>query len=136
MDEQSKFGVVLVVDDEPYVLSSVSQMLARAGFAVLRAASGNEALRVGLEHREPIHLLLADVLMPDMSGPSLADRFAVQHPETQRLFMAGLPDHPEVLEGIIACGYAFLPKPFFPRVLVDKVREVLGSPARASAAPA
>jgi len=100
-------------------------MLERAGFGVLRAASGDEALRIGAGTNDPIDLLLADVVMPGLSGPSLAERFTGIHPETQWLFMAGLPDQPEVSERIARGGHAFLPKPFLPDALIRKVREVL-----------
>jgi len=102
-------------------------MLERSGFGVLRAASGDEALQIGAGRNDPIDLLLADVVMPGLSGPSLAERFTRLHPETQWLFMAGLPDQPEVSERIASRGHAFLPKPFLPDALIRKVREVLAA---------
>src|SRR5437667_11741429 len=87
---------ILAVDDEPFVLNIVCSVLRNAGFAVLRAASAAEALDVGAAYDGPIHLLVSDVIMPDLSGPSLAERFAELHPETECLFMAGLPDTPEI----------------------------------------
>ncbi len=129
--------VVLVVDDEPVVLNTVSKILARAGFLVLTASSGEQALRVGRDHGGPIDLILTDVIMPGLSGPRLAESFLESHPETQALFMAGLPDQPEVAEFVLARGQAFLPKPFVPGTLVSKVRELLTRPdGRASAAKA
>ena len=119
---------ILVVDDEPVVLSSVSGALQHFGFSVLRAASPDEALRVGASQAEAIDLMICDVLMPGPGGTGLAEKFRVLHPETRCLFMAGLPDHPEVLERVLRRGYAFLAKPFLPRQLVAKVREVLDGP--------
>ena len=119
-------SLILVVDDEPLVLRTVSLALQQAGFAVLRAASPCEALRLAVAHRSPIDLMVCDVLMPDMSGGRLADEFQLLHPETRYLFMAGLPDHPEVRDRILARGYPFLAKPFLPGQLVAKVRGVLG----------
>src|SRR5437763_6727709 len=119
--------VILVVDDEPFVLNIVCCVLENAGFTVLRAASAAEALALAGRHSEPIRLLLSDVVMPGLSGPSLALRFAQLHPETEFMFMAGLPDSPDVCDRILSCGRAFLPKPFVPRTLLDKVYEVLGS---------
>jgi len=118
--------VILVVDDEPFVLNIVCCVLENAGFTVLRAASVAEALALAGRHSEPIHLLLSDVVMPGLSGPSLADRFAQVHAETEFMFMAGLPDSPEVCDRILSRGRAFLPKPFVPRTLLQKVHEVLG----------
>lgn len=107
-----------------------------AGFHVLRAASAAEALRIGLTHSQPIPLMVCDVLMPGQSGPRMADEFTGFHPETRFLFMAGLPDHPEVREGIVRRGRAFIPKPFLPRELVARVREMTGgaAPLKAMAA--
>jgi DNA-binding NtrC family response regulator len=117
--------VLLVVDDEPFVLSVVCSILSHAGFAVLSARSAAEALEVGRAHPGPIRLLLADVIMPGLSGPSLADAFTELHPETELMFMAGLPNTPEICERVIARGLAFLPKPFAPKVLLSKIDEVL-----------
>jgi DNA-binding NtrC family response regulator len=122
--------VILVVDDEPFVLNIVSNILRNAGFEVLSAASADEALEIGRGYGQPIHLLLSDVIMPGLSGPSLADRFTEMHAETECMFMAGLPDTPEVCDRILRRGRAFLPKPFVPQTLVKKVHEVLAaSPA-------
>lgn len=118
--------MILVVDDEPVVLRAVSLALQQAGFPVLRAGSPSEALRLGVAHRSPIDLMVCDVLMAGMSGGRLAEEFRSLHPETQYLFMAGLPDHPEVRDHILARGYAFLAKPFLPKQLLAKVRSMLG----------
>jgi two-component system cell cycle sensor histidine kinase/response regulator CckA len=122
--------VILVVDDEPFVLSIVTNILRNAGFEVMPAASAEEALTIGRGYARPIHLLLSDVVMPGLSGPALADRFSDLHPETDCMFMAGLPDTPEVCDRILRRGRAFLPKPFVAQTLVKKVHEVLAaSPA-------
>lgn len=118
-------ATVLVVDDEPVVLNCVSNALVHGGFDVLRAASPADALRIAATHELPIHLILCDVVMPQMNGPLLADRLLEVHPEAECLFMAGLPDHPEVTYRVVGRGLAFLPKPFMPQELVAKVREVL-----------
>src|SRR4051812_7639565 len=107
--------LILVVDDEPFVLNIVSSILRKAGFRVLSAASPAEALEVGRMHPDPIRLLLSDVILPQMSGPELADLFTEGHPETECMFMAGLPDTSEVCERIIRLNRAFLPKPFIPK---------------------
>jgi two-component system, cell cycle sensor histidine kinase and response regulator CckA len=125
--------VILVVDDEPFVLNIVCCVLKSAGFTVLRAASPGEALVIGNDHSDPIRLLLSDVVMPGLTGPTLADRFAQIHPETEFLFMAGLPDSPEVCDRILSRGRAFLAKPFVPRTLLEKVGEVLGMDRAAAA---
>jgi len=140
MDTNSPPGhpeVVLVVDDEPIVLNLVCAVMEHAGFAVLRASSADEALQIGTVRRDSIALLLCDVMMPGKSGPSLADAFVLIHPETACLFMAGYPDSPEVVDHILGLGRAFLPKPFVPKTLIGKVREVLsGGSNHTMAAPA
>jgi two-component system, cell cycle sensor histidine kinase and response regulator CckA len=122
--------VIVVADDEPFVLNIVSCILRNAGFEVFPAASPREALEIARTYAAPIRLLLSDVIMPELSGPMLADEFTAIHPETECMFMAGLPDTPEVCERIIRRGRAFLPKPFVPSTLISKVQEVLAnSPA-------
>lgn len=121
-------AVILVVDDEPVVLRSVAGALHHAGFSVLTANSPHEALHIGITHAAAIDLMICDVLMPELTGPQLAEKFAFLHPETKLLFMAGLPDHPEVREFILAPRRAFLAKPFLPRDLVAKVNSLLTPP--------
>jgi len=125
-----KRRVILVVDDEPFVLNSVSAVLEFAGFRVLRASSGPEALYLASRHTSPIDLLLTDVRMPGLSGPSLAGRFAAMHPEARCLYMAGLPNHPDLPERVRRDRYSLLAKPFTPRVLLETVQHVLAPAAR------
>jgi len=129
-------AVMLVVDDEVCVLELCVAILERAGFDVLRAGSAEDALRIGAGHDQQIHLILCDVVMPEMSGPALADEFARLHPETRWLFMAGYPDSPEIIERVVARGRPFLAKPFMPQALVKKVREVLAGGGQTLAAQA
>ena len=125
---------ILVVDDEPFVLSCLTGILQLAGFTVLSAGSPEEALRIGISLETGIDLMICDVVMPRLPGPALADEFEVIHPETRWLFIAGLPDHPAVHEHIINRGRAFLAKPFFPRELLAKVNDVLSGTQRRSMA--
>jgi two-component system, cell cycle sensor histidine kinase and response regulator CckA len=118
--------VILVVDDDPFVLDTVCAMLVHSGFAALGADSAKTALTLARLRSAPIHLLLSDVLLPGMSGPDMAQRFLELHPEARCLFMAGLPNSPEIAEKIFNRGLPFLPKPFLPAVLAEKVRRILG----------
>ncbi|PWT99980.1 MAG: hypothetical protein C5B51_26005 [Terriglobia bacterium] len=130
-------AVILVVDDEAVVLSTVCSILEYSGFEVLQADSPEAAFSIAGNERRVIDLLLCDVVMPGMNGPELADRFRLLHPETGVLFMAGLPDTPEIAQRILSRGLAFLPKPFLPATLAEKVRQVLSrGPDKASAATA
>lgn len=117
---------ILLVEDEPAVRGLVQETLRLQGYTVLEARHGIEALLTGARHVGPIHLLLTDVVMPQMSGPEVAEKLVVVRPGIKVLYMSGYPDHPAFAqEGGIKRTTAFLPKPFTPNVLAQKVREVL-----------
>ncbi len=116
---------VLLVEDEPGVRGLVHQTLKLHGYTVLEARHGIEALLTGAKHMGPIHLLLTDVVMPQMSGPEVAERLAAVRPGLKVLYMSGYPDHPIFSQTGVAAHAAFLQKPFTPNVLAQKVREVL-----------
>ena len=116
---------VLIVEDEPAVRGLVHEALRASGYDVLVARHGIEALVAGARHRGPIHLLLADVVMPQMSGPEVAEKLAAMRPGLKVLYMSGYPDHPLFSKGGVTGGAAFLQKPFTMNVLTRKVREVL-----------
>jgi PAS domain S-box-containing protein len=117
--------VILVVEDEEGVRSLVQDLLEMNGYTVLTANNGNEALQVFEKHKDAIHLLITDVVMPEMGGPELVARIKVQHPETKSLFTSGYTDHAIVRNGELEAGVAFIQKPFTPANLARKVREVL-----------
>lgn len=96
-----------------------------SGYSVLEASNGAEALRICQEHRGTIHLMLTDVVMPEMAGRPLAEHLAQVRPETRVLYMSGYTDDAVVRHGVLRERTAFLQKPFTPHVLSDKVREVL-----------
>ncbi len=116
---------ILVVEDDPSVRGLVQEALRLSGYEVLVARHGIEALLTGAKHMGPIHLLLTDVAMPQMSGPEVAEKLTVVHPEIKVLYMSGYPDHPVFEQGGVKRDTAFLQKPFTPIVLTEKVREVL-----------
>lgn len=117
--------LVLVVDDEPVVLNSVAAVLEFAGYRVMRASSAEEAIRIATQQPTSIDLLLTDVRLPGASGPVLARRFSILHPEAHCLFMAGLPNHPDLPENVRHDRDALLAKPFTPRVLLEAVEKAL-----------
>ena len=84
-----------------------------------------EALLTGAKHLGPIHLLLTDVAMPQMSGPEVAEKLTALRPEAKVLYMSGYPDHPIFKKGEVKLDKNFIEKPFTPNVLMEKVREVL-----------
>ena len=119
---------ILAVDDDPWVLSMTVDFLVEEGYHVLRAAGGEEALRIAETHEGPIHLLLTDVVMPRVNGWTLAKHLRPIRPETKVLFMTAysselVPDYQTVL------GDPVIMKPFDLGKLGCKLRELLGHPS-------
>ncbi|WP_447972813.1 response regulator [Nitrospira sp. Kam-Ns4a] len=120
---------ILLVDDEPLVRWLVREVLVLEGYEVLEAGSGEEALRCLERHGGLVHLLLADVRMPGMTGPELVDRVIAARPGIKVLYMSGYSDREDLPSRLAAQGAGFLQKPFFPETLAEKVRELLQAPA-------
>ena len=117
---------VLLVEDESSVRNLAYRILCQQGYTVLEAANGDEALRIAQESNgKEIDLLLTDVVMPRMSGKDLADRLKTLKPELKVLFTSGYTDDAIVHHGVLNPGTHFLHKPFSPKALSLKVREVL-----------
>jgi PAS domain S-box-containing protein len=119
---------VLLAEDAAAVRAVARQVLERNGYAVLEAPNGRTALDLAVKHRGPIHLLVTDVIMPEMSGRQLAERLKEPRPELKVLFVSGYTDDAIIRHGILEPGIAFLQKPFSPESLARKVRELLDSP--------
>jgi two-component system, cell cycle sensor histidine kinase and response regulator CckA len=119
---------VLLVEDQEQVRVVAHGILKRMGYEVVVAAGAHEALLLCEKHRGPIHLLLTDVVMPEMSGAELAKQIAPVHPDMKVLFMSGYTDDSIVRHGVLESEMAFLQKPFTPESMARKVREVLNSP--------
>ncbi len=120
---------VLLVEDEDAVRDLARDILQARGYTVLEARHGAEALRISEQHPGPIHLMLTDVVMPEMTGRVLAGRLAALRPETKVLYMSGYTDNAVVHHGVLDPGTVFLQKPFTGAVLARKVREMLDSRA-------
>jgi two-component system, cell cycle sensor histidine kinase and response regulator CckA len=116
---------ILLVEDEPAVRGLVQETLRLHGYMVLEARHGIEALLTSAKYVGSIHLLLTDVVMPQMSGPEVAEKILTVRPGIKVLYMSGYPDHPVFDQGGVSLQTGFLPKPFSPHVLTQKVREVL-----------
>ncbi|HUL80367.1 MAG TPA: ATP-binding protein [Vicinamibacteria bacterium] len=116
---------VLVVEDEPAIRSLACEMLEAHGYRALEAGSGEEALALARLHEGPIHLLVTDVVMPGLAGPSLAGRFTAVRPEARVLFMSGYAGDELARRGVADDAAHFLPKPFTADVLSRRVREAL-----------
>jgi len=128
VDELSRGSeTILLAEDEEAVRSLIGGVLESTGYRVLETKGANDALEVGERHKEPIHLLLTDVVMPQMSGAELVKHLVRLHPETKVLFMSGYADHAVIHNGLLDPCTAFVQKPFTPDALARKIREVLDS---------
>jgi len=116
---------ILLVDDDASILSMGMYMLARQGYQVLTAESGDDALRVIKEHGGPLDLLLTDVVLPDMSGRDLAERVATSQPGVKVLYTSGYAENIIAHHGILEPGIAFLQKPYRMVSLLRMVRRTL-----------
>jgi two-component system cell cycle sensor histidine kinase/response regulator CckA len=116
---------ILLVEDQEQVRAVACAILKRSGYRVLVAQHASEALLRCAAGSEPIHLLLTDVVMPNMSGVELAKRAMSARPALKVLYMSGYTDDSVVRHGILDSEMAFLQKPFTPETLTRKVREVL-----------
>lgn len=116
-------NVVLLCDDESLLRQVVRKMLARHGFEVLEAGDGQHALELAGTHSGPIHLLLSDVCMPGLDGPSLAKQLQCVRPDVRVLFMTAYCKDLQVLK-----GHRVVHKPFALSDLVTTVNEVLAQP--------
>jgi PAS domain S-box-containing protein len=116
---------VLVVEDEEAVRSVMRRALEGAGYTVLEARGGAEAVRLAEQYAGPIHLVLTDVVMPGLNGRQVAERVTALRPGTRVLFVSGYTDDAVARHGVQGEGLAFLQKPFMPDALARKVREVL-----------
>jgi signal transduction histidine kinase/ActR/RegA family two-component response regulator len=116
---------ILLVEDEDGVRELVRDVLQEHRYTVLEAREAGEAIQLSSRHPGPIHLLLTDVVMPQISGRALAERLAPLRPEMKVLYMSGYTENAIVHHGVLDQGTAFLQKPFTAETLAQKVREVL-----------
>jgi two-component system, cell cycle sensor histidine kinase and response regulator CckA len=122
---------ILLVEDDESVRSLARELLARQGYGVLEAECGDRALKVAQEHDGPIDLLVTDVVMPNMSGHDLSERFAALRPDARVLFVSGYADVAVVANGELREGLTFLQKPFARVDLLRTVRQTLDAPKSA-----
>ena len=116
---------ILLLEDEDVVRGLARQILEHAGYNVVAASRGEEALRFCNEKSQQVDLLLTDVVMPETSGKEIADRLSQMRPDLRVLFM--YTDEAIVHHGVLDSNVEFIQKPFTPAALAKKVREVLDS---------
>jgi two-component system cell cycle sensor histidine kinase/response regulator CckA len=116
---------ILLAEDEQGVRTFLEMALARAGHRVIATESGTQALDEGMQRDHTIDLLIADVVMPGLSGPEVADQLKQKHPKMRALFLSGYSSHAALPDRIINEPGAFLQKPFTTETLLAKVRERL-----------
>jgi PAS domain S-box-containing protein len=116
---------ILLVEDEEAIRKVAARALESAGYSVLAAAAGDEAIQAAARYAGTIHLLITDVVMPRMSGRVLAQELVRARPTAKVLYMSGYADNAFIHNGMIDEGTNFIGKPFTPTELERKVREVL-----------
>lgn len=122
-------AVILVVDDDAAVRQVAARVLQRAGFHVLQAGEGLEALEVARAHAGRLDLLLTDVVMPGMNGRELGEQLALERPDTRLLYMSAHTEDEVFVRGVRVAEMNFVYKPFTLEGLVQAVRRAL-SPGR------
>ena len=118
---------ILLVEDEPAILKSTAIILEMQGYNVLTASTPGNAIRLAEEQNGAIHLLLTDVVMPEMNGQELARKLLVLYPHLKRIFMSGYSGDIIALHGVLIDNVHFIEKPFSLSGLITKVREALES---------
>ncbi|MCK4359109.1 MAG: PAS domain S-box protein [Candidatus Cloacimonetes bacterium] len=119
---------ILLVEDKEMVRDLILEILETNGYTVLAASLGREAISICKQHKDTIHLMLTDVVMPQMSGCELAKQLKTLRPDMKVLFMSGYTGKEVIERGILEPGTAFIQKPMSPDDLAHKVREVLEAP--------
>jgi signal transduction histidine kinase len=119
---------ILLAEDDEEVRAVAGETLEAAGYVVLPAANATEILGLTADGSRRIHLLVTDVVMPQVSGRELAERLAAAYQDLRVLYISGYTDDAIVRHGVLEEGTAFLQKPFTPEALLRKVREVLDGP--------
>ncbi|MDA8134171.1 MAG: response regulator [Desulfobacteraceae bacterium] len=116
---------ILLVEDEPSILKMATMMLQRMGYMVLPADSPKRALELAESYSEKIHLLITDVIMPEMNGRTLARQIISLHPDIKCLFMSGYTANVIAHHGVLEKGVYFIQKPFSREGLAGKIKEAL-----------
>ena len=120
---------ILLVEDETGLRELLAHVLRDKGYHVLEAGSGPEAFRAVAGHQGPIHLVLTDVILPEMRGQQVAEEISRRYPDTAIMYMSGYTDNALMHGGSLPEGTKFLQKPFTPDVVLRRIREILDEAA-------
>jgi len=116
---------ILLAEDSESLREIACEYLESLGFTVLQTSCGTEALKRSEEFEGTIHLLLTDVVMPEIGGAELSEKIAISRPGIRVLYSSGYTDDAIVRHGVRDPGVAFIQKPYRPKALARKIREVL-----------
>ena len=116
---------ILVVEDNHEVRKVTGRILSMQGYRALEASNPNAAFSTCNQHEGPIHLMITDVVMPEINGPELAKRLMSLYPEMKVLYMSGYAKNFISHQGILEKGMEYIQKPFTVNELATRVREVL-----------
>ena len=116
---------ILLVEDEPAILSITATILERQGYTVLAAITPSEAIKLAQEHATEIHMLMTDVVMPEMNGRDLSKKLLTLYPHLKCLYMSGYTANVIAHHGVLDEGVHFINKPFSFPDLAAKIRDVL-----------
>jgi CheY-like chemotaxis protein len=125
---ECKGETILIAEDDEQIRAIAAQCLARVGYRVVVCCDGAQAFDAAVA-AAPVHLLITDVIMPDINGRELSQRLLMRQPKMKVLFTSGYTADIIGRHGILDPGMEFLPKPYGPKDLVRRVREVLDGPA-------
>jgi CheY-like chemotaxis protein len=128
-------GNVLVVEDEQVVRNLVCRVLGQAGYTVLSAENGEQALRLAAEFTGWLDLVITDIVMPRINGRELADRLCRICPGVQVLYVSGYTNDQLSRHGVLDPGLAYMQKPFTPALLLARVQSLLGRSAGSEKSP-
>jgi two-component system cell cycle sensor histidine kinase/response regulator CckA len=126
---------ILLVEDDERVREVARSALHLYGYRVIPVSSGAAALQVLADPANGVDLVVSDVIMPEMSGPQMAERASALRPHLRTLFVSGYTDDTVVRHGILSAEMEFLQKPYTPRTLAQRVREVLDKPPLSDGPP-
>jgi PAS domain S-box-containing protein len=118
-------ATVLIVEDDPIVRKLAGVVLADHGYVVIESDDVSDAILKAAAHENPIHLVLTDVVMPEMKGPEVFDKIREHHPEARVLYMSGYTDSMIARHGVLNQGIQFIQKPFTVNGLIEKCHQAL-----------